>query len=177
VADPCGGKEETAMKRYALTALVLSAGITLAAGTGAYAQTAQKLAGTWKLMSATVTLDGKSRDIFGPQPTGMMMFDPAGRFTQVIIASGLPKFASKSREKGTVDENLSVVKGSIAYFGTYSLAPGGIVNLHVESSTFPNMTDTDQKRSIKFSGDELTWGNATPAVGAGIAEQVWKRAQ
>lgn len=165
------------MKRYALTAFVLSAAITLAAGTGAWAQTAQELAGTWKLISATVTQDGKTRDIFGAQPTGMMMFDPGGRFTQVIIASGRPKFASKSRETGTADENQSVVKGSIAYFGTYSVGPSGIVDLHVESSTFPNMTGTDQKRSIKISGDELTWGNATPAVGSGVAEQRWKRAK
>ena len=142
---------------------------------GGSAQTGKELEGTWLLASATVTLDGKTRDIFGPHPSGVMIFDARGRFTQVIIAADLPKFASKSRETGTPEENKAIVQGSIAYFGTYTVGSGGIVNLHVESSTFPNMTATDQKRSIKISGDELTWGNATPAVGAGVAEQIWKR--
>jgi hypothetical protein len=39
------------------------------------------------------------------------------------------------------------------------------------------MTGTDQQRSVKISGAELTWGNATPAVGSGIAEQLWRRAK
>ena len=155
-------------------AFALFVGLTLSAA-GASGQTAHDLAGTWSLVSATVTQDGKSRDIFGSHPAGMMMFDANGRFTQVIVASGLPKFASKSRETGTADENQAVVKGSIAYFGTYTVGAGGIVDLRVENSTFPNMSGTDQKRSIKISGDGLTWGNATPAVGAGVAEQLWKR--
>jgi hypothetical protein len=167
------------MNRHATTlmlALVLIVGITLAAA-GVSAQTARDIEGTWSLVSATVTQEGKTRDIFGAHPAGMMIFEASGRFTQVIVASGLPKFASKSRETGTADENQAVVQGSIAYFGTYTVSSGGIVDLHVESSTFPNMTSTDQKRSIKISGNELTWGNVTPAVGSGVAEQLWKRAK
>lgn len=144
---------------------------------GAGAQTTKGIEGTWTLASATVTHEGKTRDIFGPHPTGVMTFDASGRFTQVIIASGLPKFASKSRESGTVDENKAVVMGSIAYFGTFKAGSGGILELHVESSTFPNMTGSDQKRSVKINGDELVWGNPTPAVGAGVAEQLWRRAK
>ena len=160
----------------------LAAVIALVVGTGlvafgATAQTVQDIEGTWKLVSATVTQDGKTRDIFGSHPNGTMTFEASGRFAQVIIAADLPKFASKSREAGTAEENKAVVQGSIAYFGTFTVGAGGIVNLHVESSTFPNMTGTDQKRSIKISGDEMTWGNATPAVGSGIAEQLWKRAR
>lgn len=144
---------------------------------GAAAQTAKDIEGTWTITSATVTNEGKTRDIFGPHPGGTMSFDASGRFTQVIIGSDLPKFAAKSRPKGTAEENKAVVQGSIAYFGAYTVSSGGIVNLHIESSTFPNMTGTDQKRLIKLAGDELTWGNPTPAVGAGIAEQLWKRAK
>ena len=142
---------------------------------GGSAQTAKDLEGTWILASATVSQDGKTRDIFGPHPGGTMIFDANGRFSQAIVAADLPKFASKSRVKGTPEENQAVVQGSIAYFGTYTIGSGGVLNLHVEGSTFPNMTGTDPKRSIKISGNELTWGNATPAVGAGVAEQLWKR--
>lgn len=167
------------MNRFVTPLIAASALIVwtaLAAGSAA-AQTTKDIDGTWTLASATVTHEGKTRDIFGPRPSGTMIFDANGRFTQVIISSDLPKFASKSRETGTAEENKAVVQGSIAYFGTYSVGSGGIVNLHIESSTFPNMTGTEQKRSVKISGDELTWGNPTPAVGSGIAEQLWKRAK
>jgi hypothetical protein len=160
--------------RAAAIALMIGANFFTAGG---WAQTARDIEGTWKLASAAVTQNGKTRDIFGPHPDGRMIFDAGGRFTQVIIAAELPKFASKSRENGTPEENKAVVQGSIAYFGTYTVGSGGIVGLHVESSTFPNMTGTDAKRSIKISGDELTWGNTTPAVGSGVAEQLWKRAK
>lgn len=160
--------------RAAAIVLMISTNFIAAGGS---AQTARDIEGTWKLVSATVTQDGNTRDIFGPHPSGTMIFDAAGRFTQVIIGSELPKFVSKSREKGTPEENKAVVQGSIAYFGTYTVGSGGIVNLHVESSTFPNMTATDPKRSIKISGDQLIWDNATPAVGSGVAEQLWQRAK
>jgi hypothetical protein len=139
------------------------------------AQTARDLEGTWKLASARISLEGKTRDLFGAHPGGIMIFDRGARFVQVIITSDLPRFASRGRESGTAEENQAVVQGSIAYFGTYAVDAGGIVKLHVESSTFPNMSGTDQSRSIKLSGDEMTWANATPAVGSGVAEQIWVR--
>jgi len=144
---------------------------------GASAQTAKDIEGSWTLMSATVSQDGRTRNIFGSNPRGIMSFDSAGRFIQVIVSAELPKFASKSREKGTAEENQAVVQGSIAFFGTYTVGNGGIVTLHIEGSTFPNMSGSDQQRAIRISGDELTWANATPAVGSGTAEQLWKRAK
>ena len=162
-------------KRIAVLGIIFAA--TAAHASNAVAQTVKDISGTWKLAAARVTSDGKTRDIFGPHPAGIMVFDAGGRFVQVIIAADIPKFASKGRETGTADENKAVVQGSIAYFGTYSVSSGGIVDLHVESSTFPNMTSSDQKRSIKLTGDEMIWGNPTPAVGSGVAEQVWRRAK
>ena len=157
---------------------IITMGLMLAAGP-ALSQTAKDMdiEGTWKLASAQVSLDGKTRDIFGAHPAGIMIFDAGGRFVQAIIASDLPKFASKGRETGTAEENKAVVQGSIAYFGTYAVGAGGLVTLRVEGSTFPNMSGADTKRSIKISGDEMTWANATPAVGSGVAKQIWNRAK
>jgi hypothetical protein len=167
------------MNRLTMPAIAASALIACSAliGGGASAQTAKDIEGSWQLMSATVSQDGKTRNIFGANPKGIMEFDAAGRFIQVIVSADLPKFASKSRAKGTAEENQAVVQGSIAFFGTYSVASGGIVNLHIEGSTFANMSGSDQQRAIKISGDQLTWANATPAVGSGTAEQLWKRAK
>jgi len=167
------------MKRLMTSAIAASAligGGSLIAG-GASAQTAKDIEGSWHLVSATVSQEGRTRNIFGDSPTGIMEFDAGGRFIQVIVSADLPKFASKSREKGTADENRAVVQGSIAFFGTYAVGTGGIVNLHIQGSTFANMSGSDQQRAIRISGDELIWANATPAVGSGTAEQLWKRAK
>lgn len=164
-----------ARARVGITLSVM--GLAISQAGPAPAQTPKDVEGTWKLAEARVTVDGKSRDIFGPHPHGIMVFDGQGRFVQVITASDLPKFASKSRESGTAEENKAVVQGSIGYFGTYSVGSGGLINLHVESSTYPNMAGSDQQRRLKISGTEMTWTNATPAVGAGVAEQIWKRDQ
>src|SRR5579871_2489782 len=123
----------------------------------AAAQTAKDIEGAWTIVSATVINEGKTQDIFGHQPGGVMSFDAGGRFTQVIVSSNLPKFAAKSRPEGTAEENKAVVQGSIAYFGTYTVGAGGIVDLHIEGSTFPNMTGTDQKRLIRLTVDEMIW--------------------
>lgn len=167
------------MNRPAMTVVAASALIawTALAAAGAVAQTAKDIQGSWTLMSATVSQDGKTRNIFGSNPRGIMSFDARGRFIQVIVSADLPKFTSQSREKGTAEENQAVVQGSIAFFGGYSVGNGGIVNLHIEGSTFPNMSGSDQQRAIRISGDDLTWANATPAVGSGVAEQLWKRAK
>jgi hypothetical protein len=50
------------------------------------------------------------------------MFDPNGHFSEIIIRSDLPKFASNNREAGTPEENKAAMQGSIAYFGTYSVS-------------------------------------------------------
>lgn len=164
-----------ARARVGITLSVMGFAISMAGAVPA--QTSKDVEGTWKLAAARVTVDGKTRNIFGPHPHGIMVFDRQGRFVQVITASDLPKFASKSRESGTAEENRAVVQGSIAYFGTYSVSNGGLINLHVEGSTYPNMAGRDQQRNVKISGAEMTWANATPAVGAGVAEQIWKRGQ
>jgi Lipocalin-like domain len=45
---------------------------------------------------------------------------------------------------------------SIAYYGTYSVSGTGLI-LHVEGSTFPNWTGTNQKRTnVTIKRDKLT---------------------
>jgi hypothetical protein len=123
--------------------------------------------------------DGKKTDMYGVDPQGQEMFDPNGRFSLVLIRSNVPKFASNNREQGTTEENQTAVRGSIAYFGTYSVSETDkVITYHIEGSTFPNWRGADQKRLFKISGDELTLTNpGTPSVGSGKASAVFKRAK
>ena len=86
------------------------------------------------------------------------------------MRADLPKF-SQSRENATAEESLAVTKGSLAYFGTYTVSERSIVS-KIEGSTFPNWMGETQKRPFTISGDELRIIN--PLTSSTI---VWRRVQ
>ena len=124
----------------------------------ATAQTSQDVVGTWQLVSNTnIRQDGTKVDIFGTNPKGLYIFTNNGHFAM---------------NEGTAEENKAIVQGSIALFGTYSVADK-VLTLKVEGSTWPSWTGTDQKRNFTLSADELKW--SLPASVGGTAEVVLKR--
>ena len=140
----------------------------------AFAQTAKDLIGTWALKSDdSTTPDGRKIQPFGPNPRGVAIFYSNGRFAIVGSRPDLPKFASNDRMHGTAEENEAIVHGSIAFYGTFSVANGVIVQ-HVEGGTWPAWIGTDQKRTItSFGPDEQTW-TTVPSFG-GRSELRWQR--
>jgi hypothetical protein len=141
---------------------------------GAAAQTAKDLVGSWTLESDnSTTPDGRAIQPFGPHPRGIAIFDSGGRFAIVISRPDLPKFASNNRMQGTAKENEAIVHGSFAFFGTYSIVDGTMIQ-HIEGGVWPAWIGTDQKRTItSFVGDEQTW-TTVPSFG-GKSELHWKR--
>jgi ketosteroid isomerase-like protein len=137
--------------------------------------TTTDLVGTWKLVSITIEQDGKKTDFYGPNPQGQVIYEASGRVSNIITRSGLPKFASDSRQLGTPEENAEVVEGSIAYFGTYTVdAAAKTITLHIETCSYPNLNGLDRKSTFNISGDELTITNPTSSIG--VPDQlVWKR--
>jgi Lipocalin-like domain len=163
-------------RRFAPTVFALPlAGFAIACSTMiAMAQTAENLVGTWELVSIVNTAkDGTKIDVFGPTPKGVIIFGRDGHFAQFLMRPDLPKFASDNRLKGTPDENKAIVEGSIAYFGTYSVTDK-VVTQHIEASTWPSWTATDQKRSIIYANDQITLMSATASIG-GSNVSVWRR--
>ena len=160
--------------RHPITVAVAAAAYLVTAVPGAVAQTAKDLVGTWTLESDTsITPDGRTLQPFGPNPQGIAIFDGNGRFAIVISRPDLPKFASNNRMHGTAQENEAIVHGSFAFFGTYSIADGIIVQ-HIEGGMWPSWIGTDQKRTVtSFAADEQTW-TTVPSFG-GRSELHWKR--
>src|SRR5262245_9786744 len=157
---------------FCRTSLLFGA-LALSAST-ALAQSAKDLVGSHTIVSATVVQGDKKVEPFGPSPQGMMMLDANGRCMIVLLRPGLPKFASNNRTTGTPDENKAVASGSLAYFGTYTVADGAII-FRLESSTFPNWDGQEQKRALTVSGDELKYTVESSLGGTGTV--VWKRAK
>ncbi|MDR3747579.1 MAG: lipocalin-like domain-containing protein [Acidobacteriota bacterium] len=142
----------------------------------AHAQTAKDLVGTWQhVANVNIATDGKKTDTFGPNPKGMAIFSADGHFMIINLRSDLPKIAANSRVQGTADENASIVRGSIALYGTYSV-PDKAINLKIEASTYPNWSGTESKRNILiYNGDEMKWSLAASMGGQSQSEVTWKR--
>ena len=162
------------MKQLTL-AFLAAAAMTVTAGS-AMAQGAKDLVGSWQLTSNVVTAaDGKKTDQFGPNPHGILYFEPNGRYVLSIVRDGLPKIAGKGREHATPEEAKAIVAGSISHFGTYSVDGDKIV-FNVEHATFANWDGTSSKRPFKISGDEMSFFVPSASAGAGSSSVVsWKR--
>jgi hypothetical protein len=138
---------------------------------------AEQVIGTWtQVSSTTVRSDGSRTALFGPGAKGLLVLDRSGHFSLIQVRGDLPRFASGNRASGNNSENRAVVRGSLAIFGTYTVnAQEGTITLHIEGSTFPNWSGTEQKRTFTVAQDELKW--QTPAAtGRGETVQtVWRR--
>jgi Lipocalin-like domain len=135
------------------------------------------IVGAWTIVSVdTVRSDGTRVPTFGPNPKGLAIFDPSGRYSLHLARSNTAPFASKNRMEGTPEENKAVVQGTLSHIGTYVVSEAeSTLVLHMESSSFPNWNGTEQRRVFTLAGDELRW--RTPvASGGGSTELVWKRA-
>ena len=156
---------------------LLFLGVVLAAG-DAFAQTAKDLAGTWTLVSAINEQGGNKTDPFGPNPKGILIVDPNGRYVIIAARADLPKVASNNRTTATPEENKAIVQGSVAHFGSLSVnAADKTITFKIETyTTFPNSDGTEQKRPFTVTGDELKY-TVPAASGGGTSTTVWKRAK
>jgi hypothetical protein len=171
------------MSAFCKTALTAAITFALAAGFTSHAvaqqhtrSVKQQLVGTWVIVSnANTTPDGKPYEAFGGNTKGILMFDRAGHFSEVLMGDARRKFASNNRLQGTPDENKAAVAGELAIFGTYDVdATGNTLTMHVEDCSFPNWDGTDLKRTITLARDELKWSNLAASAG-GTANLVWRR--
>jgi hypothetical protein len=138
----------------------------------------EQLVGSWILVSLTAGDGAKQTMPYGPNPKGTMMVDANGRFSITVVRSDLPRFASDNRMTGTPEENMAIVQGCIAYFGTYSIDEAThVITVNVEGSTFPNFDGGTQTRILSFNRDEMTYLNPTPSMGGGIAKVTYRRAR
>ncbi len=138
----------------------------------------EQLIGTWTLVSWEGTrADGTKYHDFGEQPNGLNTFDANGQFSAIFMRPDLPKIASSDRATATADEAQAIVRGSLTYFGTYTVGEtDNTILLHLKGTTFPNMS-TEAKRLVTFIGaEELRYRNPSSASGGQI-EVVWKRSK
>jgi len=132
----------------------------------AVAQDANELfrGSSWRLVSGGFERAGRKVHLTPPRLQGFLMFDSSDHFLIAIM---------RSRQAATEGANTATLQRNVACFGTYSInSADHTINVHIEGSTFPKWTGTDQKRRFTVTGDDLKWNNSPSA---GTAELAWKR--
>jgi hypothetical protein len=162
--------------KIALAALALSGSAAAQQGKSLKDQ----IVGTWEFVVAEVTApDGKKSYPFGETPKGLLVFTPDGHFSQIHVASDVPKIASNNRLTGTAEEYQAIMRRSLSLFGTYTVDEAKkTVTYKIVSSTFPNWEGEVQTRTIdKLTLEEFVNTNPNVAGGRGSASNLYKRAK
>ena len=168
------------MKLMRIIAAVLALGL---ASTQAGAQgksLREQIVGTWNFIVAEIAgPDGKKSFPFGETPKGLLVFTADGHFSQIHVASDVPKIASGNRLTGTPEEYAAIMRRSLSVFGTYTVDEASkTVTYNIVSASFPNWEGETQTRSIdKLTADEFVNTNPGVAGGRGSASNFYRRAK
>jgi hypothetical protein len=118
--------------------------------------------GAWIFVSSTNTRrDGSTFDRWGANPSGMMIFDDAGHYSQMITSNDR-FFGAKT----------------VASFGHYRIDDKArILSIIIDASTSPKAVGTTQRRQIVvLTEDDFRYINPDTTSG-NIANVLWKRAK
>jgi Lipocalin-like domain len=162
-----------------LAAIIVALTLALFGGEAAAQKSLkEQIVGTWDFVVAEITsADGKKSYPFGETPKGVLIFTPDGRFSQIHVASDVPRIASGNRLTGTAEENAAILHRSLALFGSYTVdEEKKTVTFNIVSSTFPNWQGEAQTRTIdKLTADEFVNTNPNVAGGRGRAANYYRR--
>ena len=120
-----------------------------AAALPAAAGDAERLAGTWKLVSV-VYEDAQTKErtpVLGMHPKGYQIATPGGRWLALVTAEGRPV-------PKTDEERAAALRTMISYSGRYRLEEGKVVT-RVEAAWNEAWVGTEQVRAYRFDGTLL----------------------
>lgn len=167
-------------RRFTRVSSMTALGMSLLVGSafGQQRSLTEQLLGTWILVShESVRADGTRIPVYGVNPKGIAFFDAEGHFIITVMRADRDKYAIDFPTQGTAEENKATARGTMTYFGTYSVNEAvHIIAIRIEASSFPNWNGADQKRIFAIAGDQLTLTARALQTG-GYVEVVWKRAK
>jgi hypothetical protein len=120
-----------------------TAAMALPIASPAATQSPNKVVGTWRMIAATVEVNGTISLPYGPEPQGRLVFTCDLHFVEFLHDPRIPRFESNERGNGTDEENRAVMAGTLALYGRYTVdADGNFSGNTVEGSSFPNWIGT-----------------------------------
>jgi hypothetical protein len=151
------------MERRDFMALLGSAATMMPSmgATAANATAPDRISGTWSFVSSLNTRkDGSVVDRWGAHPRGMLMFDGAGHFSQIITGSESRLFGAKT----------------FAGFGTYTFdyASGSLTMTFTGCSIGRVVGQVQERKIVLLTAQELKYVNPATTSDT-VAEVLWKR--
>jgi hypothetical protein len=134
--------------------------------------------GAWLLVSVvSERSDGSRGEPFGPNPKGIIVFNADGLFSLFQSVAEIPRLAANDRARATPEEAMTVVRDSIAYYGTYAVDENAReLSIRIEGSTYTNLIGGPAQRRIitALTPTELAFSNPRTPSGMTL-HTVWRR--
>ena len=141
----------------------------------------ERLVGAWVLESYEARdPDGTTREPFGPEAAGLLVYGADGRMTVQVMDPRRPRWEREPTEVERQAERAAAADGYIAYAGRFEVEEGEepFVVHHVEITLVPNWVGRPQRRAVALDGDRLQLTAPALDVGDGTTVPVltWRRA-
>jgi lipocalin-like protein len=117
----------------------------------------ERFRGAWSLVSYEQRKAGAPPAYpMGKDALGRLSYDADGRMAAQLMRRERPRFASRSRYEGTLEELRAAFEGFLSYYGPYRIdETKRTVTHHVECCSYPNWVGTEQVRRFEFDGGRL----------------------
>jgi hypothetical protein len=116
----------------------------------------QQLVGTYRLLGMEhFTDDGEVGHPFGESPKGFIIYTAGGYMSAILMRADRPSFDAGDILGGNDAERLAAFSSSSAYAGRYDIVDDQIIH-HLEVTTYPNWTNTDQPRNFDLTDTHFT---------------------
>ena len=137
---------------------------------------AQQLIGAWTIVSWQDTApNGKKREITNPK--GLLIFDAAGRYAQVVARNDRPKF--KSPSEPAVEELAAAIEDFFAAnAGTWTVSePEKLLIQEFDAALRPDNEGAILRSGITLNGDELRLVSLRPLPTGARIDVLYRRAK
>jgi hypothetical protein len=115
-----------------------------------------RLVGTYRLLSMEhFSEDGEVGRPFGENPKGFIIYTAEGYMSAILMRADRPDFADADILAATDAERVAAFASSSAYAGRWEIVGDQIIH-HLEVTTYPNWTGTDQPRNFELSDTHFT---------------------
>lgn len=137
------------------------------------------IVGGWRLVHfVRHGIGGRTEDVFGPDPEGLLCYTQDGWMSVVLCSKGrIDRFESEEFLGGSAAEKAAAYQSYCSYAGRYRVDGHQIIHI-LELSLFPNWKGSTQPRRCHFD-DECLVLESQPIFADGqtwIYEARWRRA-
>ncbi|MDR3515042.1 MAG: lipocalin-like domain-containing protein [Azospirillaceae bacterium] len=136
-----------------------------------------RLKGQWRLLSwRRVASNGTVSYPFGEDAAGLLVYTATGDMIVQMTAKNRPELPTSDPLGGSIEERAAAYSGYLAYFGSYIVHDDNVIH-HIEGSSFPNWSHTEQSRPFERHGETLVL-RTPPAETDGVTvvnEMSWRR--